>query len=212
MRWISAWAWMGHPSSISNRIWLIFTNSTRGKKPDMVTGTEKPPERWQHGVKYCVYVHHEEIHDYTSATVTLDNNATVTPAKRRLPPWHLCVADSEPASERVFAEFPHHPPPPQGLHRSGSGRNKEDQVEEDHGSRIRGNRHDAERPKRDKDPRDCDRELKDATGSTRTSVCCTTTTTLTSLGVKTGVAATTTMTNAMTGLAVSAKPGAAAMQ
>ena len=53
--------------------------------------TEAPPAHWQHGRKYCVYVHLDEIHDYTRATV--DHIGAITPAKRRLPPWQLGVAD-----------------------------------------------------------------------------------------------------------------------
>lgn len=48
-RWISVWLWTGNPSSIPKRVWLIFTNSTRSKKLDTVTVSERPPERWQHG-------------------------------------------------------------------------------------------------------------------------------------------------------------------
>lgn len=164
-RWISMWAWTGNPSSIPKRVWLIFTNSTRGKKPDLVSDSDKPPERWQHGVKYCVYVHLKEIHDYTSATVTLDENVAVTPAKRRLPLWHLGVADGEPAPERVFPEFPHHPPPPQGLFRPGAGRDEGGKMEEDRGSRNRGDRRDVDR--RDVDRRGRDDDTRDRFGRER---------------------------------------------
>jgi hypothetical protein len=88
-----------------------------------------------------VYVHLEEIHDYTSAMVALDDSAAITPAKRRLLPWHLGVADGEPVPERVFSEFPHHPTPPR--------------VEEDRGSRIRGDHRDVDHHDADSRVADC---------------------------------------------------------
>jgi len=76
--------------------------------------TETPPAHWQHGRKYCVYVHLDEIHDYTRATV--DHIGAITPAKRRLPPWQLGVADGAEVPRRL-SETPSPPPPLKGGHK-----------------------------------------------------------------------------------------------
>ncbi|KAF0902628.1 hypothetical protein E2562_018259 [Oryza meyeriana var. granulata] len=142
-----------NPSSIPKHVWLIFTSSARDVVHDTLTITEKPPEHWQQGGKHCVFVHLEEIQDYTSATVTLDEQATCAPAKRWLPAWHLGIADSEPAPARAFSEFPHHPIPPRSYQFQGGwdkDRNQRDRGREgrnnprkkyndDHPNDLRGN-------------------------------------------------------------------------
>uniref|UniRef100_A0A0E0Q4W0 Uncharacterized protein n=1 Tax=Oryza rufipogon TaxID=4529 RepID=A0A0E0Q4W0_ORYRU len=92
-RWINIRAWTSNPnsgksyalnqSSIPKRVWIIFTSSRRGNvlHTDCDGVRERPQERSQHAVKYCMYVHLEEIYGYASATVTLDDKPVVAPSK-----------------------------------------------------------------------------------------------------------------------------------
>ncbi|KAJ1264747.1 hypothetical protein BS78_08G025100 [Paspalum vaginatum] len=75
---------------------------------------ETPTQHWQNGSKFCIIVHLEEIHNYTSASVDVDGN--FSPSKRHLPRWHLGVLDGVPPPSRAFESFPHHPPPPRHQH------------------------------------------------------------------------------------------------
>ncbi|KAF0928443.1 hypothetical protein E2562_003255 [Oryza meyeriana var. granulata] len=120
-RTVDVWAWAANPSAIPKKVWLIFTSAARDAKLDTVVVTEKPPEDWQHAVKFCVFIHLEEIHDYISAAVNLDNKASCSPSKRRLPVWHVGVADGEPVPARAFDELPLQLSPPRS-HQSRTGR------------------------------------------------------------------------------------------
>lgn len=141
---MDVWAWTGNPSSIPKRMWLTFTGSTRGAKPEQILVSDRPPAHWQHGAKFCVYIHLEEIHDYTTVAVDLDGNEACAPSKRRLPEWHLGVADGDPVPARAFENFPHHPPPP----RTRQGREPERIDDRDDRRRRAKDDRDRSRPRR----------------------------------------------------------------
>lgn len=143
-RTVDVWAWTGNPSSIPKRMWLTFTGSTRGAKPEQILVSDRPPAHWQHGAKFCVYIHLEEIHDYTTVAVDLDGNEACAPSKRRLPEWHLGVADGDPVPTRAFENFPHHPPPP----RTRQGREPERIDDRDDRRRRAKDDRDRSRPRR----------------------------------------------------------------
>lgn len=143
-RTVDVWAWTGNPSSIPKRMWLTFTGSTRGAKPEQILVSDRPPAHWQHGAKFCVYIHLEEIHDYTTVAVDLDGNEACAPSKRRLPEWHLGVADGDPVPARAFENFPHHPPPP----RTRQGREPERIDDRDDRRRRAKDDRDRSRPRR----------------------------------------------------------------
>ncbi|CAN6237557.1 unnamed protein product [Urochloa humidicola] len=86
---IDLWAWTANPSSIAKQVWLTFTGRARDPQLATVMVSETPPERWQRGVKHPVIIHLDEIHDYSTASVNLNNHASCTPTKRRMPPWRL---------------------------------------------------------------------------------------------------------------------------
>ncbi|CAN6361815.1 unnamed protein product [Urochloa humidicola] len=121
---IDLWAWTADPSSISKRVWLTFTSRARDPQLASVLITEKPPEHWQHGRKYCVFIHLDEIHDYTRATV--DHKGAMTPTKRKLPGWHLGFADGTEVPGRLPETVPHQPLPPSQLFKARNARDAQD--------------------------------------------------------------------------------------
>ncbi|KAF0913619.1 hypothetical protein E2562_023729 [Oryza meyeriana var. granulata] len=82
----------GQPSSIPKRVRLTFTSTAKDAKQDTVIVSEKLLA--QHAVRHCLYVHMEEIHDFTSAALAPG------------------VADGEPVPTCAFSLFPHHPSQP----------------------------------------------------------------------------------------------------
>lgn len=131
-RSIDLWAWTANPSTIPKRMWLSFTNRAKDPKLAPLLAVESPPEHWQRGVRHPVLFHLEEIHDYTAATIDLEEQGSFQPTKRRLPPWSLGVLDGEQVPGRVFEDFPHHPPPPRSVHdRLGGTEREVDRHEDD---------------------------------------------------------------------------------
>lgn len=131
-RSIDLWAWTANPSTIPKRMWLSFTNRAKDPKLAPLLAVESPPEHWQRGVRHPVLFHLEEIHDYTAATIDLEEQGSFQPTKRRLPPWSLGVLDGEQVPGRVFEDFPHHPPPPRSVHdRIGGTEREVDRHEDD---------------------------------------------------------------------------------
>lgn len=100
---------MANPSVIPKHVWLIFTKKVWDGLTKSVLVTETSLEQWQHGGKYSVLLHYDEIHDNTTVTVDLLNPVKCEPMKRSLLAWHLGVIDGEQLLACVFEEFPHHP-------------------------------------------------------------------------------------------------------
>lgn len=57
-RMVDLWAWSPNPSKIPKKMWLVFTPRT-----NEVVVMATPPEHWQQGIRYCVFVHLEWIYD-----------------------------------------------------------------------------------------------------------------------------------------------------
>lgn len=77
-RSIDLWAWTANPSTIPKRMWLSFTNRAKDPKLAPLLAVESPPEHWQRGVRHPVLFHLEEIHDYTAATIDLEEQEAST--------------------------------------------------------------------------------------------------------------------------------------
>lgn len=75
-RSIDLWAWTANPSTIPKRMWLSFTNRAKDPKLAPLLAVESPPEHWQRGVRHPVLFHLEEIHDYTAATIDLEEQGS----------------------------------------------------------------------------------------------------------------------------------------
>ncbi|CAN6180964.1 unnamed protein product [Urochloa humidicola] len=65
-RHIDLYAWLA-TSEIPRRVWLTFTHRPTDKIASTVTVSEAPPERWQQGVRYEVFLHIGLVEDYTAA-------------------------------------------------------------------------------------------------------------------------------------------------
>jgi hypothetical protein len=101
---IDVWAWTANPCLISKRVWVVFTSKVRDAKLSSVQVRETPSEHWQQGHKYPIVLHLEEIHDYT--VMTVDEHGDISPAKRRLPQWHLGVLDGAPVPTPAVKPLP----------------------------------------------------------------------------------------------------------
>nr|TKW29048.1 hypothetical protein SEVIR_3G369800v2 [Setaria viridis] len=76
---INLWAWMANPSSIPKCMWLMFTSHARDARLESVMVSKAPPDQWQRGIKHCIILHLEEIHDYTLSSVNLNDRTSSTP-------------------------------------------------------------------------------------------------------------------------------------
>jgi hypothetical protein len=119
---VDLWAWTANPSLIPKKVWLTFTSRAKDPALASIMVSETPLEHWQHGRKYGVIIHLEEIHGYTVSTV--DSKGKFSPGKRHLPEWHLGVIDGHQVPPRAFEEFPHHPPPPRTSNNEHGGSSK----------------------------------------------------------------------------------------
>ncbi|TKW08333.1 hypothetical protein SEVIR_6G022232v4 [Setaria viridis] len=86
-RHIELWAWTADPSEIPKKVWLAFTHKLTDRSSAFSVSAEPPPESWQQGARYEVFIHVPQLEDYTAAARNLheavDNPASITPVRRR---------------------------------------------------------------------------------------------------------------------------------
>ena len=56
-RHIELWAWTADPSEIPKRAWLAFTHRPSDGSSAVFIMNEPPPESWQQGARYEVFIH-----------------------------------------------------------------------------------------------------------------------------------------------------------
>ncbi|CAN6333854.1 unnamed protein product [Urochloa humidicola] len=139
-RHFDLYAWSVNPSEIPRRVWLTFTHRPSDKCASSVLVSEAPPDRWQQGVRYEVFLHIGLVEDYTAASSDLQgavsNPQAFTPVRRPYK-WRYGLMDGAPANSRSTYPMqlplpPRDPPAPT--------------LDDDrHGERAR-REHDARRP------------------------------------------------------------------
>ncbi|CAO2179602.1 unnamed protein product [Urochloa humidicola] len=101
-RHIDLWAWTADPSKIPKKVWLFFTGG-QAEHSSAVFISERPPEFWQLGVRFEVFLHKPVIEDYSAVENNLQaavsNPASVVPV-RRFYDWRYGLEDGAPPGAR----------------------------------------------------------------------------------------------------------------
>lgn len=115
---------MANPSEIPKRVWLTFTHKPADRSSAVFISAEPPPESWQQGARYEVFIHMPPLEDYSATARNLqeaiDNPASIMPIHWRYE-WHYDLVDGAPSDAR--SRFPTHLPRPP---REPKGRDKEE--------------------------------------------------------------------------------------
>nr|TKW20782.1 LOW QUALITY PROTEIN: hypothetical protein SEVIR_4G111400v2 [Setaria viridis] len=102
-RHIDLWAWTVNPSEIPKRVWLIFTHQPSNKSSSVTISTSQL-DRWQHGVRYEIFLHLGVLEDYTAIACDLDdviNNPSSFNPVRWGYAWRYGVSDGAPSDARA---------------------------------------------------------------------------------------------------------------
>lgn len=133
-------------------MWLVFTHKSSAKS-SLVTVLRSPPEKWQQGIRYEVFIHLDLLEDYMTASYDLQgavNNSEKFTPMRRPYAWRYSIVDGALVEGRsaFLARLPLPPSEPESDKRPRQ--RSHDMRDSDHRREAKGGRdHEADDRHRD---------------------------------------------------------------